>query len=75
MSDEKKNFDQLSLDELGDVKGGIPYEKPELLELSEGVTSCSTGVHCDSGFNGGERCATGLVCSTGSHGPGIPPPK
>ena len=66
---EKKDSSQLSREELKEVKGGIPYVKPNLVEfvLGEGTT-CGVGKHCDSGHNGGESCTTGLVCSTGSHG-------
>lgn len=65
----KKESGQLNREELKEVKGGIPYVKPNLVEfvIGEG-TSCSVGKHCDSGHNGGESCTTGLVCSTGTHG-------
>ena len=68
MTDEKKYPSKLSRDDLKEVKGGIPYEKPDLLELTRAVTSCTTGKHCDNGHNGGESCDAGLVCSSGTHG-------
>ena len=75
MTDEKKNLNQLTREDLKEVKGGIPYEKPNLLELTGDGTSCTVGIHCDSGHNGGEICSTGMTCSSGTHGPGMPPPK
>jgi len=75
MADKKKKLDQLTLDELKDVKGGIPYERPDLLEFSAELskTYCNIGSHCDDGENG--NCSNGLVCSLGSHGVEPPPPK
>lgn len=73
MQDNKQDFDQLNHEELKDAKGGIPYEKPNLVELDGDVLTCKTGSHCESGGN--DYCGTGRICDTGSHGPGIPPPK
>jgi len=66
MADEKA-LKQLSRESLKNVKGGIPYEKPVLVELNGGsVTRCSHGFHCESGSDG--NCISGRSCSTGSHG-------
>lgn len=67
--EKTKKIDQLSGKELKDVKGGIPYETPVLFELSTESTSCTVGIHCDSGHNGGSQCHTGTTCSSGTHGP------
>ncbi len=70
MIEEKKATGQLSADELKEVRGGIPYEKPGLFEISGAATSCSVGIHCDSGENQGQHCHTGATCSTGTHSGG-----
>ncbi len=69
MPDKKKNSGKLTRVELKDVKGGIPYLKPDLIMLAGSSTSCTPGIHCDSGHNGGESCSSGLTCSSGTHGP------
>lgn len=74
MSDKKQELMPLSPGDMKEVKGGIPYLKPGLIELNA-KTSCTTGIHCDSGGNLGESCHTGAVCSSGTHGePDIDPP-
>ena len=64
MSDEKKQIDQLTRDDLKEVKGGIPYEKPELIDLS--ITTdddiCKKGRICR---DGGADCSSGYICSVG----------
>lgn len=73
MVGEKEKFDQLARESLNDAKGGIPYEKPELLEFTlDGTFHCAAGIHCTSG---GTDCLSGRTCSTGVHDPAIIPPK
>jgi hypothetical protein len=66
MADNKHKLEQLSQYDLRELKGGIPYEKPLLLEMTASATRCAVGTHCDGGSNG--DCVSGRVCSTGSHG-------
>ncbi len=72
MKDEERNPDQLNTEELKEVKGGIPYEMPNLVELAGGGFTCDVGTHCDSG--GDNYCSFGRTCSKGIHDPKIKPP-
>lgn len=65
MAMEKKNGQQLTNGELKEVKGGIPYEMPILINLAEAMGSCRTGTHCDNGS--ADSCSSGRYCGTGSH--------
>lgn len=59
--------DLLSQEELKEVKGGIPYETPELYDISILNETCGTGRICSGGS--GTSCDDGQVCSKGSTGP------
>jgi len=61
MIDDKVKLDELTVEELSDVKGGIPYEKPELISLEEGNIVCASGVICRSGY--------GAICDVGIFDP------
>ena len=53
MTDKKKKMDELTAEELSEVKGGIPYEKPDLISLEAGIMICKTGYKCEcGGFDG-----------------------
>ncbi len=65
MADKKKDAGKLSREEQKEVKGGIPYIKPELIELDAAKRECSIGQLCDTG---GETCHHGKTCDTGSFG-------
>lgn len=71
MSNEKEKFDQLSQDELKDVTGGIPYEIPALIDLSDPLASCGSGTICSGG--NGDTCADGRVCTKGGTVPNPDP--
>jgi hypothetical protein len=64
MTDEKNNFDQLGKDELKDVRGGIPYEPPVIVELSADGRTCGVGIICKKGT--GTDCRDGQYCSVGA---------
>jgi len=73
MSEKKKEMSQMNLeslsgDELREVKGGIPYEKPDLIDLSDPDVQCKIGVVCTSGDGIGlnSKCDIGNACSIGS---------
>jgi len=68
MKEKMNDLKQLPREELKDVKGGIPYQMPELLELDGSTSSCTVGRHCDNGYNNTGNCSTGLTCSSGFHG-------
>ena len=68
MIGDKKISDNLTKEELKNVKGGIPYEKPELIDFeAASATYCKVGKHCESG-DGSGNCISGRVCNSGSHG-------
>jgi len=62
-------LDQLTLDELKDVKGGIPYESPELYDISILDGSCGGGLVCKGGDVEANKCDDGGICSRGKTGP------
>jgi hypothetical protein len=65
MTTEKneKVFDQLSAEELREARGGIPYEKPQLIVFNaEGTVTCKTGVTCAPGNT---DCGVGHYCKSG----------
>jgi hypothetical protein len=61
MTDDKVIVDELTVEELSEVKGGIPYEKPELFSLEEGNIVCAAGVICRPGH--------GAICDVGTFDP------
>ena len=63
MTDEKNKFDELKQGELKDVTGGIPYETPDLVELSSVNGTCGVGTLCSGG--NGHDCTDGTTCSKG----------
>ena len=71
MTDEKNKFDQLNDEQLKDVKGGIPYEPPLLVDLSNPLATCGTGTICSDGI--GDDCTVGKVCTNGKTGPSNDP--
>ncbi len=65
MADDKKESGKLSREELKEVKGGIPYEKPELIEFDAAKGTCKIGRICTGG---GDDCLHGKICNTGKFG-------
>jgi hypothetical protein len=66
MAEEKQNLAPLSPDDLKAVKAGVPYEKPEIIELTaEAVTTCNNGTFCIVG-SGSDSCYDGTACIAGS---------
>jgi hypothetical protein len=67
MNDKKRNngFEQLSREELDEVTGGIPYEKPGLILFAAGKSSCIDGGYCKTGYVGTKSCNVGYSCGTG----------
>jgi hypothetical protein len=66
--DEKKvnqGFDRLAPEELDEVTGGIPYEKPGLIMFAAGKANCAFGGTCRAGKVGDDYCNTGYSCGTG----------
>jgi hypothetical protein len=63
MADKKNKFDELNQGELKDVKGGIPYEPPDLVELSSINGDCDHGLVCRAGSN--LDCTDGADCRIG----------
>jgi len=63
MNDDKVKLDELTVNELSEVKGGLPYEKPDLISLEAGKIICNSGTSCDDGLGG--RCDTGTYCHVG----------
>jgi hypothetical protein len=69
MNDKKKNdgFDLLSREDLDNVTGGIPYEKPCLISFTIDGGTCANGSNCDTGQVGIDTCKIGRGCNpTGS---------
>jgi len=64
MTDKKKKMDELTGEELLEVKGGIPYEKPNLISLEAGKKVCNNGIVCDNGLGG--NCDRGTHCYVGT---------
>ncbi len=64
-TEDKKQLEQLNRDSQAEIKGGIPYEKPQLIIL-EATASCKTGIKCDDGQSGNDECGPGNVCKTGT---------
>lgn len=60
---ETKSEVQLDSHELKEIKGGIPYEAPQIYDISILNLVCGTGTSCS---DGGVRCLTGKVCSKGT---------
>ncbi len=65
MTEKEKKSSRLEKNELKEVKGGIPYMTPVLIDLSDGMGSCRTGTHCETGGDG--SCGSGRYCATGTH--------
>ena len=65
--EEKKNPGQLTREDLKEVKGGIPYEQPDLIELSNPLAECGVGRICAGGS--GTTCKDGSECTNGKTGP------
>jgi len=67
MTDEKFKGDQLNLDDLKNVKAGLPpYESPIITVLGEAVTGkCAQGYVCGKGT--GTNCSWGQICSVGQY--------
>jgi len=63
-TEDKKQLEQLNRDSQAEIKGGIPYEKPQLIIL-EATASCKTGIKCDDGQSGNDECGPGNVCGKG----------
>jgi hypothetical protein len=70
MAEEKKSLEQLRRNDLVKVKGGIPYEKPILLDLSGTDETCGVGRICSTGTS--TSCDDGTSCSKGKGGPEEP---
>jgi hypothetical protein len=64
MNDEKNNTDRLNRAQLDDIKGGIPYEPPILVDLSGTESTCGVGKICSSGI--GNDCSDGQTCTKGT---------
>ncbi len=60
-----EGIDRLSRGELGNVTGGIPYEKPGLILFSN-KSSCIEGTYCNPGQDGPNTCNNGSICGGGS---------
>jgi hypothetical protein len=68
MDDKKVNdgFDLLSREDLDNVTGGIPYEKPCLISFIDGRILCYSGDLCNIGsFDDGPGCRPGYNCEVG----------
>jgi len=63
-TEDKKQFEQLNRDSQVEIKGGIPYEKPQLI-IFEATASCKTGTKCVDGTVGNDDCYQGNICSKG----------
>jgi len=71
MKSEKKKLDQMKVDQLSmeslkEVKGGIPYESPSMEELAAAGAKCGGGSVCWQGHHGDiGSCQQGIHCNTG----------
>jgi len=75
MKEKKEQLDQLTRNDQKEVKGGIPYEQPGLIELSTTAGECGVGMHCSTGDISTHTCVDGSTCSQGVHsGGGGPSP-
>lgn len=63
MSKEKKGFDSLNRDDLKDVTGGVPYERPQIIDLIEAIYTCNNGISCATGTD--TNCGVGFTCRAG----------
>jgi hypothetical protein len=65
MTDENKRPHRLTSGELSGVRGGIPYEKPDLIALEAASRDCNTGILCKTG-GGASDCNMGISCTSGT---------
>jgi hypothetical protein len=65
MNEETLALDQLSREDLGNVKGGLPYDKPQLIvfRAASGTVTCKDGQKCSVGNS---TCNTGYYCNSGN---------
>lgn len=75
MSEDKKKFVELMVDELKEIKAGMPYEKPSIIDFESAmVPGCDSGAGgCGKGSGGctdGGGCGSGSGCNDG----GVPVP-
>lgn len=63
MDIKKEVVDHLSLDDLKEVRGGIPYETPEIYDISNLNGECKKGRVCSNGHT--DKCNFGTICDTG----------
>jgi hypothetical protein len=65
MDEKKWNAVKLNGEELSQVTGGIPYEKPVLILLDEIFGACNTGTVCKIGDFNTDLCKNGGSCKVG----------
>lgn len=75
MNKQLVNMEQLSKEELAEVNGGIPYEKP-MFFLLDGVNGlCSGGTVCSDGSASTGLCEKGSYCTGGKFNSDVMPEK
>lgn len=57
---------------MAEVRGGLPYMKPELIKINDPMGLCEVGRLCDSGK--GADGVSGTACGNGTIGP-TPDPR
>jgi hypothetical protein len=69
MSEDKKKVVKLIEDELKEIKAGMPYEKPGLVDFEGSALACTGGSGgCTDGIGGcdnGGGCGNGDFCDNG----------
>jgi len=66
MNDDKVKSDELTVSELSEVKGGLPYEKPLLISFEDAKHTCNEGLVCSTG-DGINACTVGSKCRSGTY--------
>lgn len=68
MDKEDMKVECLSRDELAEVNGGLPYEKPMFVLLDGVLVTCDIGMACNTGHATYRICVSGGYCFKGKFG-------